>query len=127
MIFTFGSNEAGRHGKGSALHAKQQHGAKYGQGFGRQGNSFGIPTKNGQLIVLSVGRIRKYIQLFIQYAQQNPDLKFQVLQIGCGLAGYDPSDIAPLFKTAPLNCYFHSNWKKFLTPKHKFWNDSPIN
>lgn len=29
-IFVFGSNQAGKHGKGAALHAKQYHGAIYG-------------------------------------------------------------------------------------------------
>src|SRR5262249_41455073 len=33
-IFVFGSNEAGRHGKGAALHARKHYGAKYGVGFG---------------------------------------------------------------------------------------------
>ena len=33
-IFVFGSNEAGRHGKGAALYAKQHYGAEYGVGNG---------------------------------------------------------------------------------------------
>ena len=46
-IFVFGSNLAGRHGKGAALHARQHHGAIYGQGAGLQGDSYGNPTKDG--------------------------------------------------------------------------------
>ena len=38
-IFVFGSNLAGRHGKGAALFAKKQHGAIQGQGEGLQGRS----------------------------------------------------------------------------------------
>jgi len=46
-IFIFGSNEAGRHGKGAALHARQHHGAEYGVGVGRTGDAYAIPTKDG--------------------------------------------------------------------------------
>ena len=45
-IFVFGSNEAGRHGKGAALAAKLQYGAVYGVGRGRTGNAYAIPTKD---------------------------------------------------------------------------------
>lgn len=38
-VFVFGSNLAGRHGKGAALWARQHRGAVYGQGIGLQGNS----------------------------------------------------------------------------------------
>ena len=44
-IFVFGSNLAGRHGKGAALDAKNKYGAIYGVGFGRTGNSYAIPQK----------------------------------------------------------------------------------
>jgi hypothetical protein len=32
------------------------------------------------------------------YAKQTPDKIFLVTEIGCGLAGYSPEDIAPLFR-----------------------------
>ena len=56
-IFVFGSNEAGRHGKGAALHARQHYGAKYGVGFGRTGDAWAIPTKDAQLRTLPLDRI----------------------------------------------------------------------
>ena len=43
-IFVFGSNQAGRHGKGSALEARRNHGAVYGVGEGPTGNAYAIPT-----------------------------------------------------------------------------------
>ena len=49
-IFVFGSNLAGRHGKGAALAALKEHGAVYGHGSGYRGNSYAIPTKG-----LSIG------------------------------------------------------------------------
>lgn len=47
-IFVFGSNLAGRHGKGAALVAMKKYGAISGKGYGIQGQSFGIPTKDGR-------------------------------------------------------------------------------
>lgn len=110
-IFVFGSNLAGRHGKGAALTAKEKHGAIYGQGTGRQGNSYAIPTKDGELNVLPLPAIEFHIQAFIQYAAAHPDLAFGVTPIGCGLAGYTDTFIAPLFAAAPDNCTLPEGWR----------------
>ncbi len=104
MIFVFGSNLAGRHGKGAALFAKQHHGAIYGQGEGLQGNSYGIPTKDENLRTLPLDRIKCHVEKFLEFARSNANLKFQVTAIGCGLAGYKPYQIAPMFSNAPKNC-----------------------
>ena len=98
-IFVFGSNEAGRHGKGAALLAMKW-GAIKGIGSGIQGQTYGIPTKNNKIKTLSVNKIKKYVDNFIEYAKQNKNFKFYVTEIGCGLAGYQPKDIVPLFKRA---------------------------
>lgn len=102
-IFVFGSNEAGRHGAGAAGYAQVEHGAKYGQGWGLQGNSFAIPTKNHFIRTLPLERINKYVQDFLFIARENPDLEFNLTCIGCGLAGYEVKDIAPMFADAPPN------------------------
>ena len=104
MIFVFGSNLAGRHGKGAALAARQLHGAIYGQGIGMQGNSYAIPTKGQHLEILPLNVIKQHVDTFITYATEHPELTFQVTKIGCGLAGYNESQIAPLFSKAPKNC-----------------------
>lgn len=103
MIFVFGSNQAGRHGRGAALTAVKQHGAIYGQGFGRQGNSYAIPTKDYKLKPLPLSMIEWYISRFLGYARNNPDLEFFLTPIGTGLAGFTPADIAPMFKDSPKN------------------------
>ncbi len=103
-IFVFGSNEAGRHGRGSALEAVRNHGAIYGIGFGLQGNSFAIPTKDRELRILSLDEIRRYVNMFIYHAKRFPQDEFNIVAIGCGLAGYQPHEIAPFFKDAPKNC-----------------------
>ena len=102
-IFVFGSNLAGRHGKGAALYAKKHCGAITGHGYGRQGNSFAIPTKNERIYPLPLYRIEKHVMGFLTYANENPALKFRLTPIGCGLAGYTPEDIAPMFSSAPSN------------------------
>lgn len=98
-IFVFGSNEAGRHGRGAARTAKQW-GARNGKGAGQWGNTYAIPTKDARLNCLTVRQIQKYVNDFIKYADQNPDYTFLVTEIGCGLAGNHPSAIAPLFMEA---------------------------
>lgn len=110
-IFVFGSNLAGRHGKGAALFAKKLYGAIYGRGIGRQGNSYAIPTKDGNLKVLPLKTIRKHVKDFIVYATKNPHLVFYVTRIGCGLAGFKESQIAPMFKGAPKNCVLPLGWQ----------------
>lgn len=103
-IFVFGSNLAGRHGKGAALFARQKRGAVYGQGVGLQGSSYAIPTKDERISTLPLDRIEPYVREFIRFATERPDLSFQVTAIGCGLAGYSPEQIAPMFEGAPANC-----------------------
>lgn len=111
-IFVFGSNLAGRHGKGAALYALKNHGAIYGQGWGLQGNSFAIPTKGYNLEVLPLIQIEKHISEFLYFAEYNPELKFNVTPIGCGLAGYKRSQIKPLFLNQGItdNIHFTREW-----------------
>jgi len=102
-IFVFGSNEAGIHGAGAALLARQKFGAVLGQGFGLYGQSFAIPTKNYYIHTLPINKIKTYVDHFLVFAQGHTHLTFYVTQIGCGLAGHSPSHIAPLFKEISTN------------------------
>lgn len=102
-VFVFGSNLAGRHGKGAALWAVTQRGAVYGQGSGRQGNSYAIPTKDEKLRTLPLEHIAYYVRLFLDVARDTPDTTYQLTPIGTGLAGYAARDIAPMFADAPEN------------------------
>ena len=99
-IFVFGSNLAGRHGKGAALVAMRQHGAKQGVGEGLTGNSYALPTKDARIKTLPLDIIRLHVEVFLIVARQRPDLRFMVTAIGCGLAGYEPREIAPMFEPA---------------------------
>lgn len=111
MIFVFGSNLAGRHGKGAALYARKNHAAQYGVGVGHTGNSYAIPTKDRQLRVLPLEEVKKHIREFIAYAKEHPELTFGVTKVGCGLAGFSESQIAPGFKEAPANCQLPESWR----------------
>ena len=105
MVFVFGSNLAGRHGAGAAAYARQDYEALYGQGEGLQGSSYAIPTKNKKLQTLTLPEIKKYVDNFITFAENNPEIQFVVTPIGCGLAGYNAEQIAPMFRLVPTNCY----------------------
>ena len=81
------------HGGGAARVAYEKFGAVWGQGTGLQGRSYGIPTMQG-----GVETIRPYVDEFIGFARQHPELTFLVTRIGCGIAGFRDEEITPLFK-----------------------------
>jgi len=94
-VFVFGSNLQGHHYGGAARIANEKFGAIFGQGVGLQGQSYAIPTMQG-----GVETIRPYVDEFIEFAKQHPELIFYVTRIGCGIAGFQDSEIAPLFRSA---------------------------
>lgn len=96
-VFVFGSNANGFHLAGAAKDAMQNYGAKYGQGHGLQGRSYAIDTMSG------IDVIEDEVKKFITFAEDNPDKQFILTPIGCGIAGYDAQDIAPLFDSVPSN------------------------
>ena len=99
-IFVFGSNQSGRHGKGAAKTALGW-GAVWGQAEGLQGRTYGIPTKNSSITrTLDLDEIKPYVDRFIDFVKTRPDLIFLVTEVGCGLAGLRPKDIASMFKAA---------------------------
>lgn len=100
QIFVFGSNLSGRHGKGAAKTALGW-GAKWGQGNGLQGKTYGIPSKDANVrLTLPINEIKTFVDEFITFAKANSNMTFLVTEIGCGLAGLKPKDVAPLFKEA---------------------------
>ena len=70
-IFVFGSNLEGAHGGGAAYLAWKKWGA-----------------------------IKPYVDEFIRFAKEHSQYTFLVTEIGCGIAGFAPKEIAPLFKEA---------------------------
>ncbi len=107
-IFVFGSNAEGHHGGGAAAVAMHNFGAIYGQGEGLQGTSYAIPTMG------TLEETQAAVERFIEFARQHRELRFMVTPIGCGIAGYQPADIAPLFRPA-------TTLKNVYLPK-SFWD-----
>lgn len=94
-IFVFGSNLAGQHMGGAARAAYDKFGAIWGQGVGLQGQCYAIPTMQG-----GVDTIKPYVDDFIEFAKTHPEMRFLVTRIGCGIAGFNDRQIAPLFDQA---------------------------
>ena len=92
-VFVFGSNLGGMHGGGAARTAYENFGAVWGKGVGHFGKTYAIPTMQG-----GVETIKPYVDQFIAYAAEHPELTFYVTRIGCGIAGFRDEEIAPLFK-----------------------------
>lgn len=97
-IFVFGSNLRGAHGGGAARFAYEHFGAVWGQGVGLHGQSYAIPTMQG-----GVETIKPYVDDFLQFAIVHSEFDFLVTEIGCGIAGFTPEEIAPLFFKAIEN------------------------
>lgn len=105
-VFVFGSNIQGRHGAGAALKAYQSYGARMGVGVGQEGFSYGIPTKDQNhetkaLETMSLERIEKYANVACRYMAhriENAHQRYWFTAIGTGLAGYEHSQIAPMFR-----------------------------
>ena len=93
-IFVFGSNIQGMHGGGAAWYAHNNFGAEWGVGEGLTGRTYALPTMEGEASMTHA------VQKFTECARQHPELTFLVTAVGCGIAGYSPSEVAPLFKEA---------------------------
>lgn len=113
MVFVFGSNRKGIHGKGSAKTALYPFGAAYGVGEGMTGAAYALPTCEipGRSLMLS--DIENHVKNFRRHVEENPHVVFVVTAVGTGYAGYNHHDIAPMFKGIP-RCIFPDNWKPYV-------------
>jgi hypothetical protein len=102
-IFVFGSNTAGRHGKGAALYAVQHFGAIYGQGYGLQGRAFAVPTKDAHLKTLFSRQIQNWLRKAYFDMASHEDKVFWFTMIGCGLAGHSPHSIQQAIQLARIH------------------------
>lgn len=93
-IFVFGSNMEGMHGGGAARYANKNFGAEWGVGEGLTGRTYALPTMEGK------ASMKQAVEHFTSCAKEHPELTFLVTAIGCGIAGYTPEEVAPLFKDA---------------------------
>lgn len=101
-VFVYGANLQGIHGAGAAKAAHRDHGAVWGK-WGRQGASYGIPTKATPWRGLQLHKVEMHVRDFMAHADSRPGDTFSLTPIGCGLAGFTPEQIAPMFRDAPSN------------------------
>ncbi|MBP5326407.1 MAG: transcriptional regulator [Bacteroidales bacterium] len=95
-IFVFESNLLGIPASRSAEEAIRYYGAERGQSNGMRGNSYAIPTMQGD-----VKTIEPYVNEFTSFARGNNNMLFNVSDIGAD-SGFDAYEIAPLFREASL-------------------------
>lgn len=107
-VFVFGSNIQGLHGAGAAAYAFAHFGAVIGEGDGLQGQSYALPTMEGW------EALEDAVERFLTYATEHPWFTFLLTPVGCGIAGYTPAQVAPLFKDAPDNVDLPSVFEKEL-------------
>lgn len=118
LIFVFGSNLEGVHGKGAALVALQ-YGAVFGQGEGLQGDTYALPTKHTPYQSFSLEEVSNHVETFLEHAKAHPENNYFVSRVGCGLAGFTDAQICPLFADAPRNCIFSQTWLQYM-PESKY-------
>lgn len=113
-VFVFGSNLAGRHGRGAAYFAATYRGAVRGVGEGLTGNAYALPTKDERLGPRSLPEVAAAVQRFLEVALSNPTRSFLVTRVGCGLAGFSDEAIAPMFTDAPENVDLPVRWRQII-------------
>lgn len=111
-VFVFGSNLGGYHGAGAAWEARKNWGAKLRVGEGRTGQSYALPTKDEYIKTRKLHEVSESVNRFKEYATNHPELTFLVTAVGCGLAGFTPQQIAPMFEGAPSNCVLPEEFKR---------------
>ena len=113
-IFVFGSNLRGAHGGGAARAAFEHFGAQMGVAVGMSGNSYAIPTKDRHIMTLPLNLIKDYVDQFVEFSRNNPELEFFVTAVGCGLAGLKHEQMAPMFSGCGNNCSFPEEWWEYI-------------
>ncbi|QKJ19337.1 A1S_2505 family phage non-structural protein [Microbacterium hominis] len=107
-VFVFGSNAQGAHGGGAARFAYERFGALWGQAEGLQGQSYGIDTMSG------LEAFQEQARRFVAFAAQHPELRFLMTEVGCGIAGYRPAQVAGFFTGAPANVVLPASFEKVI-------------
>lgn len=120
-IFVFGSNPQGKHGMGAAYIAYKYFGAKYGQGKGLMGKSYGIITKDltkSKHPSISTKDIKLQINELYKFALENPNMDFYVAYSSKGtlLSGFTHQQMANMFnrELIPENIVFEEGFSKLI-------------
>lgn len=110
-VFVFGSNLAGRHGRGAAADARDQYGAEYGCGEGFTGHAYALPTKDERIESLSLEKVLGNIDRFVDFANCNPGVMFRLSAVGTGLASQPDDKVRDhVLKNVPANVLLPGRW-----------------
>lgn len=120
MILVYGSNLDGANLGGAARAAKLHFGAIDGIGEGITGHAYALPTVGHDFAPMPLAEVKIHVERFIHFAHGYPKV-FKVTRVGCGIAGFKDSNIAPMFADAPFNCLFDEVWREFLPDRAQFW------
>ena len=107
------SNLSSRHGAGAARAAVTHYGAVMALPKALLATAAGIPTVARDLAYTPLADIQLSVERFLRFASARPEQQFFVTLIGCGLAGYEDREVAPMFKLAPPNCSLPLPWRPF--------------
>lgn len=125
-VFVFGSNLAGRHLGGAAKFAHEKLGYPLGVSEGQIGQAYAIPTLDENFKKLHLGLIRFYTLVARDKIinKRYSKIKFYITPIGCGIAGFAPDEIAPMFERFLdlKNVYLPKSFLKVIY-KDKPWYD----
>lgn len=107
-VFVFGSNARGAHAGGAARFAHERFGAVWGQAEGLQGQSYAIDTMSGRDV------FEEQARRFVAFAATHPELRFLVTEVGCGIAGYTPEQVAAFFRGTGENVVLAESFRAVL-------------
>lgn len=106
-VFVFGSNASGHHG-GGAARAAMKFGAVWGEGRGLHGQTYAIDTMSGWEVLAAEA------STFVAFAADHGELTFLLTPVGCGIAGYSATDVAPLFASVASNVTLPESFARVL-------------
>lgn len=92
QIFVFGTDKYGSQKNGAAGLAANSFGAKVGVVNGPTGMCYALPTKG-----FSFNELAQAVVQFEKYVRNNSKYTFLITAVGCGHAGFNVKDVAPLF------------------------------
>ena len=118
LFYTFGTDLSHMHKSKELIFAQKYKFLKNNIFEGINGQTYCIPirTDNGKLMPLQ--QIQNNIKKFISYAQNNPQINFQITNIACNENEYDNFQIANCFKNISDNCLLPAEWQSY-TNKNK--------
>lgn len=110
-IFVFGSSLGGIHAGGAARQAHREFDAEWGVGEGMTGKCYAFPALDAEFERLPILHLENARELLYKTCRENPNLRFLLTKVGCGIAGYDESTMRGLFTDAPENLILPEDWK----------------